>query len=287
MTYTKPKNMKYTDMCIFIDANIYNENKSEETVELIFQYIYHLCFMLSNKNKYFRDFADYDDFSLYAAEKIYMRLVDPRQFQEEGKKLAKIKNVLDYIKSVLYGIKVDYQNKTFRQVIDPNINPKINCHTLATNLKNNIEEQYKYKVKDGVCEIISEIPSIIAEIVYDTPYKKDPVMLKNIYLSCLISFLKSITLSNSNIEKLNKKESKAVDSYELLLKLYKQEQESCITLWKLDPSMTDYIRLLYNKIKSKIAKKITATKYSLSLSDDILKDIMNSAYENTYNDKDD
>ena len=39
MTYTKPKNMKYTDMCIFIDANIYNENKSEETVELIFQYI--------------------------------------------------------------------------------------------------------------------------------------------------------------------------------------------------------------------------------------------------------
>ena len=33
--------------------------------------------------------------------------------------------------------------------------------------------------------------------------------------------------------------------------------------------------------------KITATKYSLSLSDDILKDIMNSAYENTYNDKDD
>ena len=51
--------------------------------------------------------------------------------------------------------------------------------------------------------------------------------------------------------------------------------------------MTDYIRLLYNKIKSKIAKKITATKYSLSLSDDILKDIMNSAYENTYNDKDD
>ena len=59
--------MKYTDLAIYIDANMqYIKNNGEypHIESNIFEYIYHIVYALSLKAGYFRDFADYDEFSL-------------------------------------------------------------------------------------------------------------------------------------------------------------------------------------------------------------------------------
>ena len=44
-TFIKPKGLKYTDMCIYIDKNAYTDNPDDEK---IFQYLYHLVSMLAH-----------------------------------------------------------------------------------------------------------------------------------------------------------------------------------------------------------------------------------------------
>lgn len=62
-------------MCIYIDENIYKEDKDEEK---IFQYLFHIFFMLSHKNNLFQNTQDYEDFALYAASCTMMRYKNPR-----------------------------------------------------------------------------------------------------------------------------------------------------------------------------------------------------------------
>ena len=100
MLYEKPKNLKYTDMAIFIDENIYKENLNESTINLIFEYLYHLAYMLSKKKKFFNNAEDYENFSLYFSTSTYLRLTNKKQFfklEDNSYKMPKIKSVLNYI----------------------------------------------------------------------------------------------------------------------------------------------------------------------------------------------
>lgn len=106
MTYKKPADVTYTDMCIYVDENVYRDDLTEIEQEQIYIYIYHICYMLACKGKYFKTFEDYDNFALYTAAKLYARLIDARQF-EDPPKLNKIKSILNYAKNTLYGMKVD------------------------------------------------------------------------------------------------------------------------------------------------------------------------------------
>ena len=64
MTYNKPPNMTYTAMCIYFDNNIYTSDRDDN---ILYQYLYHICYMLACKSRYFRNYEDYDDFALYAS----------------------------------------------------------------------------------------------------------------------------------------------------------------------------------------------------------------------------
>lgn len=89
--YTKPKGMKYTDLCIYIDNNIYKPNCD---INLIFQYMYIIAYMLASKAKYFTNLDDYDEFAYYLALAAYKRMTD--------KDKVPIKSVLNYMKSIMY-----------------------------------------------------------------------------------------------------------------------------------------------------------------------------------------
>ena len=78
--YKKPNNVTYTQMCIWIDANAYKEDCNEE---LLFEYLYHISRMLAYKRRFF-DRADYyDDFAIFMATRIFMRLKNKKQFSEK------------------------------------------------------------------------------------------------------------------------------------------------------------------------------------------------------------
>ena len=70
-TYKKPKDKSYTDLAIWIDNNAYSENCDDET---LYKYLYILIYMLSYKRKFFKNFDDYDKYSIVTATRIFNRL---------------------------------------------------------------------------------------------------------------------------------------------------------------------------------------------------------------------
>ena len=66
MFYSKPKDVTYTGMAIFIDNHpLFNVDIIDPELEnKIFEYLYHLSYMLAVKKCFFEKAKDYDDFSL-------------------------------------------------------------------------------------------------------------------------------------------------------------------------------------------------------------------------------
>ena len=54
MLYKKPKNLKYTTMCMYIDKKVAEGSLNDEEAQIEFEYLYHIAFMLAHKHKYFK-----------------------------------------------------------------------------------------------------------------------------------------------------------------------------------------------------------------------------------------
>ena len=63
--------------------------------------------MLSHKGKYFKSQNEYDEFSIFFSNVILMRYRDKRQFGSNPS-LTKLKSVLNYMKRIVYPIKVQF-----------------------------------------------------------------------------------------------------------------------------------------------------------------------------------
>ena len=111
----KSFDIRPVDMCIYIDNHIYEPDFDPEK---IFNYLYNLFYTLSIKKRFFNNEKDYDNYSLYAATEVYLRLTNKKQFLPEGdpRKLKKIKSILNYIKHTMYPIKVTYQSKEYSNI---------------------------------------------------------------------------------------------------------------------------------------------------------------------------
>lgn len=286
MTYTKPANITYTQMCQYFDKHIYEIDRNDT---ILYQYLYHIIYMLACKQDYFRsfdkqdnfrNFDEYDNFALYASSIIYMRILS----NLEKKPPKKIKSILNYVKGALYYLKVDYQKESYKEIINldldvHNSNKKIDTTNLKNNLYSSIEKEYSYQLSDDILNKLMSIPTLIKKIVEDECQFESKLIRKNIYLSCLLSFLKSITLSTQNIKRITRRESKnIVDNDNLSIKLYQTERESSITIWHLDAKKYyKIINLLLKKINTTVAKDILNIKNSYELTLNELDNIIVSS----------
>ena len=64
MLFTKPNDVRYVDMCIYIDEIVARGNPTEKELEKVFEYLYHLSFMLAHKKKYFKRYFYYEEFAI-------------------------------------------------------------------------------------------------------------------------------------------------------------------------------------------------------------------------------
>ena len=97
MRYKKPRDIRYVDMCIWIDEHAYRENCDEQKM---FEYVYLLSNMLARKRCFFRKEVDYDNFAFYVETETFMR------YKKQDRK--KIKSILNYLKKVIYPRKVAF-----------------------------------------------------------------------------------------------------------------------------------------------------------------------------------
>lgn len=243
LVYNNPK-IRYVDMCKYIDDNIYNNTYDETKV---YDYLCYIIQMLAKQNNLFKSTRDYEDFSIYMASKVFLRLVNKRQF-EENSSLEKIKSVLNYIKRTINFHRYDYCNEF-------NLNEPFKFDDITTNM-----DSLKYHISRSVDELnkcefevcLQDVIKTTKKFVYSLPMKKSNTELRDIYISCLLTFLNSITLKRVDIQRINSFKRDTSFSVELLIKLYNEESQNII-LYHLDSSMKPFITVLVRRIKRLIA----------------------------------
>ena len=268
MMYEKPKDVTYTQMAIYIDQHAYDENQSEEKDNLIFEYLYHLIEMLAYKAKFFTRNQYYNDFALYVASSVFMRLKNPKQFQynELGQpKIKRVKSILNYIKTILYPKKVDfeqeYYDQSFKSLANQNNDSMISYgYAFSDYLIDQIDGFYQ--VDFNLC--LDSITATIKQYIFSTPFKNDSVFVMNLYFSCLLTFLSSITPRNIDLNRIANLKLKQHREYELDDLLENQFHLDDVILFHLDNNYKKYVYVLTKKIKHLIA-----TDLSLILNDEL------------------
>lgn len=289
VTFHKPSKLKYTDMAIYIDAHlsdIVEADKNPKVEQTIFEYIYHIIFALSYKAGFFKNLNYYDDFALYGASELFVsmrkKLLNSGKLVR-GKPVVPVKSSLNYIKSVLFPLKVNYQRQFFHTVINPDLIDQ-DTRRLEYDLKSSIMDQYTTNKEEAYEDAIKEMPKAIRDIVNETPFRCDPSMYKKIYISVLLTLINYITLPGKVSNKLVKKATTDSKTLEKYFEAY-QENMNTVLLWHLDDAWSNYIRILVTKVKKEFSKKVSYYLHFDDLSEEDLDNIMKSAFA-TYEDRD-
>lgn len=254
MLFKKPNTLKYVDLAIYIDNNAYREGRDDN---LIFQYLYHLFYILAVKKCYFKKMEDYDNYAIYGAEEVYKRLINPKQFlpDDDPKKLPKIKSCLNYIKNILYALKVNYQKSQFGEVFCEESTQNSNTEVLEEDMRSKVFSEASSLTSIDTQYYFQKIPGTIRDYLSTLPYASDKAMLRKIYLSCLLTLLSNFTWSNDGKAHVQQRLAKGLEVGSVIDKIYEEGSKDLI-LWHLDPSMSNYIKTIINNIKNLIKKDL-------------------------------
>lgn len=265
--------MRYIDLAQWINDNAYVEGFDEET---LVKYLYILIYMLSAKERFFNSAELYDHFAMYGATRIYERLTNKKQFQlnEFGEpKMKKIENILAYIKNILRYQKVDFQNEEFYRgnITTSDIEVRGNYQDgfipNITTLHSTIEESLRDVTQVDTISALTSLPRLIKKYLV-TPFKDQD----NIYISCLITFIKYLTVMQENEERFNSTLTRSyTPSY------YKDvDFLDVVTLYHLPITMKNYVVLQCRIIKNIILKEFKNAFSTQLPPEEVMKTIMYS-----------
>jgi hypothetical protein len=252
MFFNKP-DIRYVDMCIYIDDHIYSGEYDES---LVYQYLFFIVLMLATKRDYYTNTKDKEDFSLYAASYYLMRLTDSRQF-DDNSPITPIRSILNFVKKTLYGVRAEYNRKFYHKDEELLIEdlPVVNIDSFSSFVH---RETHSFdKSNFSIC--LEDVSSMIKSYITNSPYRKDKVMSDNIYISCLLSFLNSVTLPNSINYKIDSYIRPTTLTDKLIDELYLNEKYNSTILYHLDSNMYNYITVLTNRIKIKFSQDLAGT----------------------------
>ncbi len=268
MTFTKPKNISYTDMCIYVDAKIQQLELTDDEAYLCYQYIYLIIYMLASKNKYFHKEEYYDEFALTLAGDVFYR------FFLHPKLKGKMTSCLNYIKAILYGRKVTFEQNNYSQKyvdieqLQDNYTPVYTSFIYSA-------DNLNFNLNANINIYFNSITKTIKQYLYDSsPYRKQPILMKNIYISCMLSLINSLTFTYTALQGINTKYVTQEAKIRYLYKLYKINRNNCVVLYHLNDSYYRYITVLVRQLYSLIKNDIKdLCKKDVFIPEDILMNI--------------
>jgi len=272
--YTKPKGMRYVDLCMWIDDNFYKEDCDRNKA---FEYMYIIAYMLACKKKWFTNIDDYDGYAYLLAYSTYKRMSNTEN---------PIKSVLNYMKSIMGWRKILYQGDTYKEVIDPDFQKSWNEDLFKENTKSRLESSNNEQIQGIVNDLIEKLPLSIKKSIPDF-YTGNKLQSKNIYTSVLLSLLYEFTLPCVNKEFLERKEKESITFNSV--DYYNKHLSSEIILWGLPESMRSTVQLVINRVKQDLlydirevidSYKISDTEYNNLYKDLIFGDSNEANYEN-------
>ena len=280
MTYKKDPNITYNQMAIYIDENIYSENAD---IQLIYEYMYHIIYMLAKQYRYFKHHQDYDKFAIFMSSQLYIRYHNKDQFilKEDGTpKLEKVKSVMNYIKQTIGSYKIQYQNKEYAQ--------NITKETYDLDVEYSFDNVlHAYIDKLNFCEFnltFDNIGKTCKSFLKSIPYKYNSVMWINIYLSVMLTFINRLTLEEKHIQKLKHLEDKIKCKNYHLMDIYDELDREAPILFHLPSHMSNYIDVLCRQLKHLIAKDLSDIYHTNISSDFVISRINYEGVHETYED---
>ena len=275
MIFPKPK-LKYTEMAMYIDDRVNSgDNLTESEIETIYIYLYHLVRMLAYTKKYFNKTEYYDEFSLTVAGDMMNRLIyNPKlhELDESGElKMGPLKSVLNYLKMILYGRKVAFEQKTYSQKISRDSGDIVLTDlSFANQIKNTKRDHINSNIKLYLGDLGKTLDTFIDEKCEFNDY----VINKNIKISCFISILNSIIFTSQIKDNINNKYKTAESKFNYLCVEYATNRKNCITLYHLDESFRNYVTVLVRRIFNLIEKDLKELSIGDNyISDNVLADI--------------
>lgn len=254
MTYTKPKDVSYVDMCIYIDNNVYNPEGFDE--EKVYEYLYHIEHMLARTGRIFNDYKYYGDFAIYSANKLYFRLTNPKQFEfdeNNNPKMDKVKSILNFAKSTLHHFRIDFQQSEYCQCISKDAYIDEISYDFNNLLQSELDDL-------NCCEFgltFSNIDKTCKQFLNTIPVKRDSSEWLNIYVSVMLTFLNTVTLNNIQKRRIKHLTNTGRLRDEHIYNAYESARNSKAILFHLDESMNDYILVLSRQLRHLIAKDLT------------------------------
>ena len=268
MTFKKPKNMTYVDMCIYVDSKIQQVELTDEEAYLCYQYIYLIIYMLASKNKYFHKEEYYDEFAITLAGDVFYR------FFLHPKLKGTITSCLNYIKAILYGRKVAFEQNNYSQkYVD--IEQISNTNKSVPKNVTCVHEYTSFNLNTNIDIYLNSISDTIKFYLYhNSPYRKQPYVMKNIYISCLLSVLNSLVFTEEELRGLRDKYVTQDAKARYLYKMYKTNRKNCVILYHLKSSYKAYITVVVRQLFTLIGNDIKELcKENISIPEDVLMNI--------------
>lgn len=278
MRFARPENMKIVDMCKYIDDIEDKFNMTDKEKNTVYLYLYHIINSICIRHKFFYNEYDNDEFSTHFAEQLYYRIVNDN--------LPPIKNILDYIKKVMNGRKITWQQKDkFSEVLESYSTNKdykngnfIDVTTYKEQMKSEIESTSSDSVIKLVNSEIEELPKLIYKVCSLTQFKNDKSMTYKLYMSCLLSFINGVTLDKKTQELLDKKVDNGSLQDWFIVKCRLKNVEDSIVLWQLNDDMFSMVRVLMNRIKKMFIENIHNVGKKFEVSPEILDAMISLNY---------
>lgn len=251
--------MRYIELAQWVNDNAYTDNCDWDTAV---KYIYILVRMLAVKDRMFNDAETYDQYAMFCATVVYKRLISKNQYilDEQGNpKTRKLENVLEYIKTIMYPCKVDFQNDNFYKGYITEWDVIENTKSSSSSSNDEAEVSYNNELINDFSSLYSVIERALTETVpidtistlntvtdriksyIHTMY--DDTTHNNIYISCLLTFISYFR--NNTKYNLRFTETRPYDF------------RSVVVLFHLPKSMEDFVVLQCRIIKQKLFKELS------------------------------
>ena len=268
MLFKKPNNMKFTELCMFIDENvpkIVNPGENPELENTIYNYLWLLVKALAIKKCMFKNFDDYDMYAYYSANRLFLALRKNQVNQGKtikGKLIRPIKSCLNYTKALLYPMKIEYQRETFKEIIEEEfVSTKFDAIAYKEKLKSQARanSDIGHHFKNYVITALQQNDRLLDDILQKSPFNSSTPEYHNLKISILLTSLQVLK---------NKKKLSA--------------SPQSVVLWHLPKSMANYTKVLLKEFFTAIKMEIIDCYKEADLSDTDIENILSSNTEDWY-----
>ncbi|MBP5468571.1 MAG: hypothetical protein J6Z11_04930 [Candidatus Riflebacteria bacterium] len=148
----------------------------------------------------FNNFQDYDTYAFYAANRLYFALRKNYQNQGKtikGKLIRPIKSCLNYMKALLYPMKIEYQNETFREIISEEfVSKKFDSFSFKEQMREGAKASLgvTQQFRDYIRGAFANIGDLADNVLKKSPFGPRTIDYKKLKMSLMLNAINSLKL---------------------------------------------------------------------------------------------